>query len=247
MSTELARRIETLPIEDEPTGLALVRALEGSGSLSPTALTLTDPDLPFERYEALAFLFGAIKRSCSFWIGDLLNFGEGVYGERYAQAVELTGLKPETLMNYASVCRYVARSRRRDSLSFGHHSAVTSLEPDEQTRWLDACEANGWSRTELRDRLKEANAVEPPEQPSWSREEPEGGTTPPAPSEPLSGPPSASGDDPVVGAPLPPAPEDEPTLAGAVRRLVEAAHLADTHYLVPRAAFEAVAALVGEE
>ena len=71
------------------------------------------------------------------WVlGDLLNFGESHYGEKYAQAIEVTGHEYQTLANYASVCRRVPMERRQAELSFSHHALVASQAPEEQTRLL---------------------------------------------------------------------------------------------------------------
>jgi hypothetical protein len=71
------------------------------------------------------------------------------FGERMAQAVENTGLAPQTLMNYASVARRVPPERRRQSLPYSYHAVVAPLEPADQERWLTDAEAEGWTRREL--------------------------------------------------------------------------------------------------
>jgi hypothetical protein len=139
-----------------------------------TSLRITDPDLPFEQYARVARLAGQFKAATSFWLGDLVNFGDRLYGDKYVEAMEATGLRYETLSNYAMVCRKVARSRRRDLLRFGHHAEVASLEPHLQTEWLGAAEANGWSRNELRDALRASrNSAPEPEEPAWTSARPE--------------------------------------------------------------------------
>jgi hypothetical protein len=141
--------------------------------LSYTSLVVTDPELPFEAYAEVAVAAGRFKSATSWWIGDLLNFGEKLYGDRYVEAMEATGLAYETLTNYASVCRKVARSRRREGLRFGHHAEVSSLEPLDQELWLDAAVANAWTRAELRDRLRASkDAPAQVEQPKWKAKEP---------------------------------------------------------------------------
>lgn len=141
--------------------------------LSYTSLVVTDPNLPFDAYAQTALAAGRFKSASSWWIGDLINFGEKLYGDRYVEAMEATGLAYETLTNYASVCRKVARSRRREQLRFGHHAEVASLEPLEQELWLDAALANDWTRIELRDRLRSSkDAPAAVEQPKWKDKEP---------------------------------------------------------------------------
>jgi hypothetical protein len=94
--------------------------------------------------------------SVSWWVGDWLVFGQHTYGDRYQQAIAQTSLDYQTLRNYAWVARKFPLSRRRDSLSFGHHSEVAALTEQEQDTWLARAGRLGWSRNELRRRLRAA-------------------------------------------------------------------------------------------
>lgn len=125
------------------------------------SLTVLDPAMPMERVAELLRALGEVKTATSFHIGDLINFADARYGERYSQVVEATGLVYETISNYAYVCRQVAPSRRRESLRFSHHEAVARFEPAEQDRWLDDAERNRWSRDQLREAIKAAARLEP--------------------------------------------------------------------------------------
>jgi hypothetical protein len=136
--------------------------LADAGAITAVSLDLSDPDLPFETYEALGAYLGRMNRSCSWWIGDWLIFGEGAYGERYAQAVTATGLAPSTLQNRVYVCRHVPKSRRRARLPFGVHAEVASLEPSEQTKWLKKAEQGDWTREVLREHMKALRKDSPP-------------------------------------------------------------------------------------
>jgi hypothetical protein len=134
--------------------IELLQNLEEAGALTETALLLTDPNLPFDRYEALGHYLGRMNRSCSFWIGDWLNFGEHIYGETMAQAAEGTGLAPQTLANRMSVCRHIPPERRRAALAFGVHAEVAYLEPKERDAWLDRAEEGQWTRAKLREEMR---------------------------------------------------------------------------------------------
>ncbi len=154
------------------TGLALLAELEAAGAITPTGLHLTNPDIPFAKWASLGHLFGHVKDVSSWLIGDWILWGEAVYGEKYSDAVESTGLAEATLANYVYVCRSVAFSRRREVLRFGHHAQVAALEPAEQVEWLDRAEAEGWTRTQLREAMREAKGLPPaPEQPDWTPSE----------------------------------------------------------------------------
>lgn len=136
--------------------------------VSPVGLTF-DPDLPYERWAEIGALIGNVRDSSAWWIGAWVNFGEAAYGEKYAQAIDATGLDYGRLRNIASVEARVELSRRRYNLSFYHHEQVAALKPGEQTKWLDRAEKKGWSGRELRDALREAGLVgAPAAQPAWS-------------------------------------------------------------------------------
>lgn len=90
----------------------------------------------FMQWVAIGHWLGGISTAVKWWIGDWLSFGEGAWGERYAQAAEATGLDIGTLQNWAYTCRQVLPSRRRAELSFTAHYAVAKLEPAEQEEWL---------------------------------------------------------------------------------------------------------------
>lgn len=106
--------------------------------------------LSFDHWERLGGLLRSVEGSIQFWIGDWLRFGEERWGEKYAQATEVTGLDKGTLMNAAYVARNVQFSLRHENLSFSHHAAVASLKPDEQRTWLDKAEDEHMPYRELR-------------------------------------------------------------------------------------------------
>jgi hypothetical protein len=153
---ERSQTVIVQPGGEEPSDLQLVLDLQEAGAITPVSLDFSDPKMPYERYVAVGRLLGRVKRSSSWWIGDWLNFGEGLYGEKYAQAAEALGLAPDTLMNYAWVARNVTKSRRVEHLPFGCHAEVAPLEPEEQREWLQKALDSSWSRSELRGALREA-------------------------------------------------------------------------------------------
>lgn len=95
-----------------------------------------------------------------FAVGDCLNFGEGVFGERYAQAIDDTRktirLSMKTLQNVGWVAGSVEMKARHEMLSFAHHEAVAKLESvKEQIEFLDAAEESEWTAAELKKQVKE--------------------------------------------------------------------------------------------
>jgi hypothetical protein len=115
-----------------------------------------DPLLPFETWKAIGPRIATYSTASAWWLGDWLAFGRMKYGRRYKEAIAATGLDYQTLRNYAVVARRFAPSRRRDNLSFQHHAEVCALSDDDQELWLDLAAMRGWSKRELRRRIRAA-------------------------------------------------------------------------------------------
>lgn len=109
----------------------------------------------YEKWHSLITTLGRLQRSSSWWIGDALLWGEENVSEKYSQAVEDTGMARQTIINIVHVCSRIPPARRRAELPFGHHEAVTMLEPAQQDAWLQAAIDHGWSRSDLRERIAE--------------------------------------------------------------------------------------------
>jgi hypothetical protein len=118
-----------------------------------TSLNLPD-SLPIGIWQRIGEQILLIADSSAWWIGDWLIYGQETYPDRYRLVLEKTGLHYQTLRNYAWVARRFNPSRRRDALSFQHHAELAALAETEQDGWLDQAEQRGWSRNELRKRLR---------------------------------------------------------------------------------------------
>jgi Thioredoxin len=112
-------------------------------------------NLSFDRWRAFGQRLGGLANASTWWLGDWAAYGERRFGERYTAAMAVTGFDYQTLRNYAYIARRFDVSRRRDTLSFAHHAEVAALPASEQEEWLDRAEQNGWSRNELRTRLRD--------------------------------------------------------------------------------------------
>lgn len=136
-------------------------ALSLPGDLTATSWT-PPPDLTYERWEDNIALLGRLNNATLFWIGDGIEFGECAYGEKYAQALEKTGKSYGRLKNITYTCRSVEKSRRRDNLSFSHHTVVAPLEPNEQDYWLDEAIENDWNDKEMDEAIHESQGLPAP-------------------------------------------------------------------------------------
>lgn len=86
-----------------------------------------DKDTTIE--ESLAVLDWTTQMSdhVGFMIGDVLNFGNTKFGEKYTAALNQTGRAKSTLKNYAWVAANIAPDKRRASLSFTHHWEILRI------------------------------------------------------------------------------------------------------------------------
>jgi len=85
-------------------------------------------------------------------IGDLILYGEKRYGETYAQAIQVTGRKYDTLAGYVRVCKAIPIEERRADLPFTYHkvTAHSALSAPVRAALLDAAEAGEYTNsTEL--------------------------------------------------------------------------------------------------
>jgi hypothetical protein len=121
--------------------------------VTKTGLKISAP-LSYVEWESLGSHLQAVHRSVLFWIGDWLVWGQGKWGEKYAQAVESTGYAVQTLMNAQWVASRIEISLRGEVLSWSHHREIAALEPPEQGVWLKAAVDNQWTVRELRDEIK---------------------------------------------------------------------------------------------
>jgi hypothetical protein len=97
-----------------------------------------------------------IVDSSSWCLGDWIVFGESRYTDRYRQVMEEVGLDYKTLRNYVWVARKFPLGRRREGLSLQHHAEVAALPAAAQDDWLSTAAEQGWSRNELRRRVRSA-------------------------------------------------------------------------------------------
>jgi thioredoxin family protein len=156
---EAGRRPEAA-VTSRAARAALAEVLpEAAGSASSAVCLELPSGLPFERWQSIGRRLGDVADASTWWLADWAAYGEGTYGDRYRQAIAVTGFGYQTLRNYAWVARRFAASRRRDDLSFAHHAEVAALDEREQDEWLARARRGNWSRNELRSQLKQAQGT----------------------------------------------------------------------------------------
>jgi len=111
-------------------------------------------DLPFEMWSELMGTLSKLEVAAQWAIGDALNYGAARYGEKYTQAMEVTGHTYQALANYSWVARSVPTDVRNPNLSWTHHRAVSKLQPDEQKVLLAQAEEGEWTVEMLLDAVR---------------------------------------------------------------------------------------------
>ena len=109
---------------------------------------------PYEEWEKCGALLQQIEGAVQWWIGDWLNYGEHTYGEKYAQALDATGITLRTLESCAYVAAHVDTTRRRVGVGWTLHQDLASLPSDQQEDWLGKVVAGDWTRARLRTELR---------------------------------------------------------------------------------------------
>lgn len=92
--------------------------------------------LTFDQWERIGRQLQLADVAIQWWIGDWLVYGEHKWGDKYTQAIEVTGRREQTLKNYHFVAAAIEKSRRRYELNYSIHAEVAPLEPEEQDRVL---------------------------------------------------------------------------------------------------------------
>lgn len=130
-------------------------ALQVGSKFKTTAVGIVATGKPsWAEWECALSVTASIVKSSPFWLGDMLNFGEHTYGQKYSQAIDDLGLDPGYLRNVAYVCGRVELSFRNDKLSFSHHTAVAPCDPADQKKWIDLAVSNKWTVAQLREAMK---------------------------------------------------------------------------------------------
>ncbi|KKK58089.1 hypothetical protein LCGC14_3047940, partial [marine sediment metagenome] len=96
-------------------------------SYGVTSLQLWE-GMSYERWTEIGGWLRRMTDSVGWWWGDWVNFGERVYGEKYSQAIEDSGLDGQTLRIMAYTSNEFEVLRRRNNLSWSHHREVAGLE-----------------------------------------------------------------------------------------------------------------------
>lgn len=135
--------------------------------LPRTGIDFTAAEFTQDEWWAMGNTLFAFEGVLQWFIGDWIVYGKHRFGCDIEAIAKHYDRDPHTLENWASVCRKLPFSRRRDLLDFGHHEAVSALDKDTQDYWLARAvqgEAEGeewrrWSVRKLRTAIDKARKV----------------------------------------------------------------------------------------
>ena len=141
---------------------ALTVAADGALVLGAFRLTRTGLEVTgtptLDEWQAFGQTLFGLSNASLWAIGDWIVYGEGRgdWGEMYTQAIDATQKSYDTMRHAAWIAEMFQFGRRRPNLSWSHHKEVVSLPEPEQDHWLDVAAREGLSRTELRERVRDA-------------------------------------------------------------------------------------------
>ena len=130
------------------TEVVHIGSLTDAVRISETEIVVMQ-DLSFDQWSRLMETLSKMDTAFQFAIGDALCYGETRYGERYTQAIDVTGKEYQTLANYAWVAKAVHPSVRIAGLSWTHHRLVARLPQDEQEWMLKRAHEEKWTLSAL--------------------------------------------------------------------------------------------------
>jgi len=140
MSPDQEQSTALAPVINEQTYMELF----GSGlvEMSRTGLLIaaeSEQEFPIEKFGMLMKFLNEITEATPWAVGDAINAGETLYGQRasqYADAATLTGYSEKYIGQIAFTCANIRPEDRDGEVPFALHRVVTKFKPAEQRRLL---------------------------------------------------------------------------------------------------------------
>jgi hypothetical protein len=113
--------------------------------------------IPFDVWENLTTGLITAEGSSQWLIGDSLVHGRAIFGEEYAQVIDVKNLvrvDESAIRAYIWVSESVPAVLRKTRLRWSHHKEVAKLSYEEQKAWLERAEELGWTVRELRANIR---------------------------------------------------------------------------------------------
>lgn len=153
----MSGQIETVEFESDMIGGGQIVRVGPKFMLDPYCLMQAKGTKPtIEEFGTAVKTLSEANFSIQFWIGDMVNLGESLYGEEAAQHIDHERFSEETVRSCAFVAKKVAPNERQYAQSFSHCQVVATLKPAEQRKWLEKSRQEGWSVGKLRTEILKA-------------------------------------------------------------------------------------------
>lgn len=124
-------RVEAGPLQLTESDRPIQDILRERVTILPESigLELAD-DTPIEESLRVLDWANTMNNHVGFMIGDVLNFGKAKFGEKYQQALNITGRAYSTLAGYAEAAKHIPKDKRVAALSFSHHREILRIGDD---------------------------------------------------------------------------------------------------------------------
>lgn len=116
---------------------------------------LIEKDLKFDEWLAVTRGMIRVHGYVNWWVGDLLVWGEGKFGDEYAQAIEpLEIVSAETAKQCQWISERVPIIRRDPEIAWTIYRMIAKLNEKEQVIWLKHVKDENLSTRQLKERFE---------------------------------------------------------------------------------------------
>jgi hypothetical protein len=116
----------------------------------------------WEQFDGEVRGFAEVDRINPIRIGDILNQGEELFGEEYAQVLNyFPENKHQTIANWKSICHSVPPTVRPVHVRISQMDAVRSLTYNQQKDYLEWASENDCGREEIQERMRTEGLLVP--------------------------------------------------------------------------------------
>lgn len=133
----------------------------GKYRITPIGLDITG-ELTLEEWENIGQTIRQVNQALPWLVGDLMVYGNRVWGKTYEDVARLVGRSVKTVYNWANIVGSIEFSRRRETLHFSHHALVAPFDAETQSEWLDFAIQHHLSVHRLDAKIKEAAGEKDP-------------------------------------------------------------------------------------
>jgi hypothetical protein len=137
-------------------------------------------DTPIEEWLRIYDWAEGVHMHAGFIIGDVINFADAKWGDKYTQAMAQTGRAYDTLKHYAMTARRIPFEKRIPALSFSHHREALQIGDDSKIEkvLVDAgkqAEKGKFTALDFREKINTLKPKKKPRKPTSGKHTKKGG------------------------------------------------------------------------